>query len=176
MIWAGFRRYNSFGFFIMNNLSRGHEMSYGAARYEQIVAKLEAAGHRITPQRLCIVEALLASDRHPSAEEIFAQVRLISPTTSLATIYKTLDTLKSLGEVLEVESWDNRTHFDGLRPSPHPHIVCTGCGRIDDIDLQGVSALQSEAERVSGFKVDEQRLEFYGRCLKCQETTAANMA
>jgi Fur family peroxide stress response transcriptional regulator len=155
----------------MTELHTSLEALDSTARFRQIVNKLEEAGHRITPQRLCIIEVLLASKKHPSAEEIFAHVRAISPTTSLATIYKTMDTLKSLGEVLELETRDNRVHFDGLRPIPHPHIICTNCGLIEDIDLPGASELNREAEHASGFDVDEHRLEFFGLCINCKSDT-----
>lgn len=159
----------------MTELHTSFEAVDSTARFKQIVAKLEAAGHRITPQRLCIVEVLLASKKHPSAEEIFAQVRATSPTTSLATIYKTMDTLKSLGEVLELEMRDNRVHFDGLRPIPHPHIICTSCGVIEDIDLPGARELNKEAERASGFVVHEHRLEFFGLCINCKSDTSQHV-
>jgi Fe2+ or Zn2+ uptake regulation protein len=79
------------------------------SRIVEMRQKLRDSGHRITPQRLCILEALLAANSHPSAEEIYAQVRLISPTTSLATVYKTLDTLRDIGEVMEMEVGDGPT-------------------------------------------------------------------
>ena len=130
--------------------------------------RLEDSGHRITPQRLCILEALLSSEGHPSAEQIYGRVRRVSPTTSLATIYKTLDTLQELGEVRELEFRGDRHHYDGMRPDAHPHVVCTGCGRIEDVDLTGLQTLQGDAARASGFQIAEQRLEFYGLCGSCQ--------
>jgi Fur family peroxide stress response transcriptional regulator len=138
------------------------------ARVADLTEKLTQIGHRLTPQRLYILEALVGAESHPTAEEIFAQVRRTCPTTSLATVYKTLDTLKEMGEVLELEFSDGSNHYDGLRPVAHPHVICEQCGRIEDVDVDGVSAMQAAAVRESGFQIRSHRIEFYGVCRGCQ--------
>jgi Fur family transcriptional regulator, peroxide stress response regulator len=65
----------------------------GRNRMETFAARCRAAGLAVTPQRLAIFRRLVATDRHPSAEELYATVRREMPTLSLATVYKTLDTL-----------------------------------------------------------------------------------
>jgi Fur family peroxide stress response transcriptional regulator len=140
-------------------------------RHERIQAlrhRLSRSGHRITPQRLCILEALINMNRHPTAEEIYGHVRKVSPTTSLATVYKTIDTLKALGEVQELEFGEGHYHYDGVDPTPHPHVICTQCGRIEDVHLPEVSALSAQATQVSGYAIVVQRLDFYGICVACQ--------
>ena len=130
--------------------------------------RLSDTGHRITPQRLCILETLVDCNRHPTAEDIFAQVRKVSPTTSLATVYKTIETLKEMGEVQELEFGDGRNHYDGVDPTPHPHVVCTCCGKIEDVTVAGVASLQSQAVEASGYQIVSQRVDFYGICQACQ--------
>jgi len=137
-------------------------------RITEVRQKLRDSGHRITPQRLCILEALLAANSHPSAEEIFAQVQRVSPTTSLATVYKTLDTLRDMGEVMEMEVGDGRFHYDGVHPQFHPHAICTRCGRITDIEIPGLTGLPEQAGEASGYEIHGQRVEFYGLCRECQ--------
>lgn len=131
--------------------------------------KLAHTGQRTTPQRLQILSALLAED-HPAAETVWERVRGTSPTTTLATVYKTLETLKKMGEVMEVETRDQRRHYDALHPEPHPHAVCSGCGRIDDVTLTGIGDLQSQAMQASGYQIQDHSLTFYGLCRTCQET------
>ena len=137
-------------------------------RIQALRHRLSGSGHRITPQRLCILEALIDMNRHPTAEEIYGHVRRVSPTTSLATVYKTINTLKALGEVQELEFGDGRSHYDGVDPIPHPHVICTQCGRIEDVYLPEVSALSTQATRASGYAIAVQRLDFYGICAACQ--------
>ncbi len=123
----------------------------------------------MTPQRLCILQALVQSNSHPSAEEIYAQVQNVWPMTSLATVYKTLETLRDIGEALEMQVGDGRRHYDGLRPCFHPHVVCTQCGRIEDVEIEGLSGLPMQARQASGYQIHAQRVEFYGLCRVCQQ-------
>ena len=62
-------------------------------RLEQMLAKLKGHDFRITPQRLAILEILSASKDHPSAEQIYEKVKTDFPTTSLATVYKTIESV-----------------------------------------------------------------------------------
>ena len=138
-------------------------------RVEEMRSKLAQSGHRITPQRLCILQALTESETHPSAEEIFTEVHRACPTTSLATIYKTLQTLKDMGEVIELEFSDGSNRYDGLRPRSHPHAVCTHCGKIVDVEMDGLNDFDKKAAALSGYEVVHYRIDFYGLCGDCQE-------
>ena len=71
-------------------------------RFEIITRKLRDHGHKITPQRLAIAEILAKSENHPSVENIHIQVKKNFPTMSLATVYRNIVLIKSLGEVLEL--------------------------------------------------------------------------
>jgi Fur family peroxide stress response transcriptional regulator len=137
-------------------------------RAAELLDRLARDGYRRTPQRFYIVEALVGDASHPTAEEIFARVRQACPTTSLATVYKTLETLKAMGEVLELEFSDGSNRYDGLRPVAHPHVVCERCGKIEDVEVDGVPAMQTEATHSSGYQIQSHRIEFYGLCRSCQ--------
>jgi Fur family peroxide stress response transcriptional regulator len=136
-------------------------------RLDSLVGKLKAAGYRITPQRLAILKTLLESDQHPSVEDIFRQVQRDFPTTSLATVYNTVERLKSLGEILELPS-SGASRYDGRKPEPHPHLICTVCGCIHDLDIDLGATTQAVAQE-HGYADVTHRLEFYGICPRCQE-------
>ena len=104
-------------------------MASRQARIAELTRKLAEQGYRITPQRLAVMGALVDAPNHPSAEDLFARVRETCPTTSLATVYKTLDTLKEIGEVLELEFRDGSNRYDGVRPQPLRFAAPTGSAR-----------------------------------------------
>jgi Fur family peroxide stress response transcriptional regulator len=135
-------------------------------RLDDLVARLRSAGHRITPQRLAIIKTLVDSGEHPSVEQIYRRVRKDFPTTSLATVYNTLERLKEMGEVLELPS-SGGSRYDGLNPHPHPHLRCTVCGAIEDLDVDLGPAAQEVAAR-RGYADVHHRLELYGVCPRCQ--------
>lgn len=138
-------------------------------RLQQVLAKLKKRKFRITPQRLAVLEALVASDRHPSVEQVYSQVKGRFPTTSLATVYKTVALLKEMNEVLELGFSDAGNRYDALKPYPHPHVICTRCGRILDPEVSGLEALTEEMSRKTGFTIISHRLDFYGVCPECRE-------
>ena len=143
-------------------------------RLDDLLAKLRSAGHRITPQRLAIINILIDSAEHPSVEQIYRQVRNDFPTTSLATVYNTLERLKEMGEVLELP-FSGGSRYDGRNPRPHPHLLCTVCGAIEDLDIDLGPAAEKVAAR-SGYADVNHRLEFYGVCPRCQEKRPIGIA
>jgi len=138
-------------------------------RTEMILDKLKEKGHRITPQRLVILRTLVESQNHPSVEDIFAKVRVHFPTTSLATVYKTISVIKELGEVLELEFSSGHNRYDGHKPYPHPHLLCVKCKRIVDPELSSLAHLTRELVSDTGYRILSHRLDFYGICPKCQK-------
>ncbi|HZO86860.1 MAG TPA: Fur family transcriptional regulator [Chthonomonadaceae bacterium] len=138
------------------------------ARIQDFARKLAAHGYRLTHQRLCILEALLTADNHPTAGEIYTRVRQLCPRTSLGTIYRTLETFKEIGEVRELQFRDGSNRYDGIHPRAHPHVICTHCGHIEDLTLENLYALEAQASQASGYQIRDSRVEFYGLCKNCQ--------
>jgi len=132
------------------------------------MSRLHERGYRLTPQRLALLRLLAASESHPSAAQLYDQLRQQFPTTSLATVYKTLNMLDDMGEVLELSFGSDEHRYDGNRPSPHPHLICIRCRRIVDTDAQLGDNLAAEVAHTSGFRVVSHRHDFYGLCPECQ--------
>ncbi len=139
------------------------------SRLEQMVEALRKTGHRITPQRLAILEVLAENHGHPSVEKIFEQLRNRFPTMSVATVYKTVSILKEIKQVLELGFPDGSNRYDGNKPYPHPHVVCTKCRTIFDPELDIIVDLTLEVARQTGFSITAHRLDFFGLCANCQE-------
>jgi len=137
-------------------------------RIDQMLSKLKDHHSRITPQRLAVLKVLAASEGHPSVEQIYEQVKRRFPTTSLATIYKTVTLLKELNEVLELGFPEGSNRYDGHRPYPHPHLICTKCKKIIDPDLSSLEDLAKEVTKETGFQITTHRVDFFGLCRECQ--------
>ena len=142
-------------------------MADPSKRFESIIRKLKDSGHRITPQRLAIVGILAKSEDHPSVENIHNQIKKDFPTMSLATVYKNIEVIKSLGEVLELGFPDGSNRYDGNKPNPHPHLICIQCKKILDPDLDSLDEMQKEVALESNFKILYHRLDFFGICSNC---------
>lgn len=139
------------------------------SRTESMLRKLREMGYRITPQRLAILKILAESKGHPGAEEIHAQVKIDFPTTTIATVYKTLAVLKSIGEVLELEFSGDYNRYDGKKPGPHPHLICIKCKGIVDPELASLVEMTAKLSSQTGYRLIGHRLDFYGICPECQQ-------
>lgn len=136
-------------------------------RSETIIRKLRDNGHKITPQRLAIVEILAESEGHPSIENIHVRIKKDFPTMSLATVYRNVLLIKSFGEVLELGFPDGSNRYDGKKPDPHPHVICIKCKKIVDPDLGSLDEMEKEVALETDFKILNHRLDFFGICGNC---------
>jgi Fur family peroxide stress response transcriptional regulator len=136
-------------------------------RFEAIILKLRENGHKITPQRMAIVKILANSEGHPSVETIHVLIKKDFPTMSLATVYRNILLIKSLGEALELGFPDGSNRYDGYRPYPHPHVICIKCKKIVDADLNSLDEMKKEVALETNFKILNHRLDFFGVCSNC---------
>lgn len=143
------------------------------ARFQQLVASLKARDYRVTPQRVALLRLIASSEGHPSASDLYERIKAQFPTTSPATVYKTLNLLKELGEVLELGFSNDDNRYDGSRPYPHPHLICLGCRKIMDPEVSLVHDLAQEVADLTGFEVVSHRLDFYGLCPQCRQSRPA---
>ncbi|HHT9158491.1 MAG TPA: Fur family transcriptional regulator [Candidatus Brocadiaceae bacterium] len=133
---------------------------------EKLTKTLRNHGMKITPQRLMIFKILENNTSHPSAEQVFKRVKKIYPTVSFTTIYKTLETLRDLGEVQELIIDEDRKHYDP-NTDTHHHVICSNCKKILDVfeDFSQHVKLPDTLKKdytVSGFQIS-----FHGICKDC---------
>jgi len=149
------------------------------ARYEYLLQRLRRCGFRLTPQRMAVLRTVAEDISHPTVEQVYDRVRADYPTTSLATIYKTIDMLKGIGEVLELSVGESH-RYDGRDPRPHPHLICEICGVITDLKIDehigSTDFLRSLAIGIAamcGYHGVIPQLEFRGRCPTCEASVHA---
>lgn len=132
---------------------------------ENIIKRLKKKGVVLTPQRLAVANFLDGNFTYPSVEEIYTKLKKIYPTISLATIYNSLEALKTAGEIQELTIRRDKVCFDP-DPSPHHHFYCNKCKKVLDIKISCNTAANGY---VFGNKIDEVQAYFYGTCKDCLE-------
>jgi Fur family peroxide stress response transcriptional regulator len=130
-----------------------------------------AHGLSVTTQRLAIFEALASSREHPTAEQLHRAVQRRIPTLSLATVYKSLEALKAIGAVSDVNPLHAQGRYEAALPGtgagrPHHHLVCTGCGKVLDLFDSRFDALNVRDSQ--GFAIQAVRVQAEGLCPECQ--------
>lgn len=138
---------------------------------ERIVRKYRGKGFKLTPQRIAILKFLDGNTNHPTADDIYTEIKKKYPTVSFATVYNTVQALRDRGELLEITIDPERKHFDP-NPSAHHHIMCTGCGKIGDVFFDYSKSLGLPEEVTREFAVTGNHIDFYGVCSNCRAKTS----
>lgn len=121
---------------------------------------------RATSQRIEIMAAIVDEEGHPTAEEVWERARQSQPTLSLSTVYDTLARFVDIGVIDEVHAGEGATRYEFFH-APHVNLVCTECGDVEDVDVEGVEAVIERAAEGSQFDVHAQPLELEGVCTDC---------
>lgn len=124
-------------------------------------------------QREAIKQYLSGTTCHPTAEQVYQQVREDYPNISLGTVYRNLSLLTELGEIQKIPSQDGLDHFDA-RITPHAHIYCTRCHRIDDLPGELPDTLDKLAQQHYSGQIQGHSITFHGICKDCMNIKEGN--
>jgi Fur family ferric uptake transcriptional regulator len=130
--------------------------------------RLAAAGERITRQRLLVAEKLARAGRQLTADQLYGRLRRRDPRIGRATVFRTLETLVETGVARRLEQDGHVYAYVACQPEHHHHLACTSCGRVEEIDEAYVRPIAKRVAEDRGFAIDDARLDFYGRCARCQ--------
>ena len=121
---------------------------------------------RNTHQRQLVLDAVKARHDHPSADQIYLDVRALDPKISRGTVYRNLSVLVQQGEVLQVKL----PHMDRFEwhAERHYHLICQECGAVCDAPLSYDVQLDEKAAKETGFVINRHRIVFEGLCTECQ--------
>lgn len=121
--------------------------------------------HNFSSKRQAIYEMLMSRKDHPSAKEIYDDLKGDYPDLSLGTVYRNLALFKEEGTVNAVCSINGEERLDG-NTKPHTHLVCTKCGSITDFFEEELTVLPTIETK--GFLVERKFVTYYGLCAKCR--------
>ncbi len=138
---------------------------------ESLVDRIRDKGLRLTEQRRVLAELLDRAEQHLDAEAVYKLAREKDPSIHRATVYRTLNMLKSHGLVDELDLMHiaGDRHFYEVRPSVfHIHLVCNACGGVQEPGGRLWEDLKIKVSKETGFRAEIVRLEMGGRCSECQ--------
>ena len=144
---------------------------YSVQRLGEFVARCHKRGIAVTPQRLAVIEALLNSENHPSADEICAAVRRRHPHVSLATVHRILEQFCEVGEARKVTRLHDVARYDG-NIEPHHHVICVQCRRVHDVEIADLDNLVEGAASLGPFSLLRFSVEIEALCRDCQRRKA----
>ena len=135
---------------------------------ETWTAALDRAGHFVTEPRRRIAELLVERDEHFTADELVREAKNRRFAVGRATVFRALELFEQLGLVERLDL-PNGTHaYVVCEPSHHHHVVCTNCGRTENIGDLSIERIGDELSTRTGFSLDSHRIELYGLCPSCR--------
>jgi Fur family transcriptional regulator, peroxide stress response regulator len=148
-------------------VGRQWRKSYSVQRFGEFVARCRERRIPVTPQRLAVIRALLASEKHPSTDEIFAAVRRRHPHISYATVHRILEQFCEVGDARKVTLLHDVARYDG-NVEPHHHVLCIGCRRVNDVKIPDVDKLLAGTANLGPFSLLRCSVEIEALCRECQ--------
>ena len=139
----------------------------------QLVQTLKERGHRLTPQRQLILEAIEAAEGHVSAETVHARVAAQFPQVNISTVYRTLELLQNLGLVTHTHFDDGIALYHLAEDSHHQHMICRQCGQEREIDVDELGPLDRHLRDRYGFRADLAHFAIIGTCASCYAAAQA---
>jgi Fur family ferric uptake transcriptional regulator len=132
---------------------------------------LRRQGHRMTPQRLMVLEVIERSGKHLTAEEVHAAVLPQQPYVNIATVYRTLQWLQEVGLVAPIAVGSGPLRYEYVSGALHHHLICQECGHEQEIGDDILDALKTQLLEHYGFAAQLSHLGLPGRCAACRATS-----
>lgn len=129
----------------------------------EAAAALAALGPSSTAPRRAILEVMLGSSRLQTPDELLGEVRKLAPSTSLATVYRTLERLEAAGRLKRATLASGAVGYGYCATGHHEHAICLRCGKLEPIR----PCLVTDWPVLPGLKVESHVLDLYGVCERC---------
>jgi Fur family ferric uptake transcriptional regulator len=131
-------------------------------------ARLRESGHRLTPQRELVLQAV-ESLGHATPDEVYAEVRTRSAASNLSTVYRTLELLDELGLIHHAHLTDRAPTYHSARGHEHSHLVCRGCRAVISVEATDMERALGQLASGHAFTPDYGHLTVFGTCANCAE-------
>jgi Fur family peroxide stress response transcriptional regulator len=138
-------------------------------RVSEFIDRSKELGLKVTPQRIAIYRELAGTDQHPSTETIYKKIQDYYPNISLTTVYRTLETFEKLGLISVVNVLYNAARYDA-NLTPHNHVVCTECKKIEDFYDESLSNLDVSDMTLNEYSIKGYSILLNGVCKDCRES------
>jgi Fur family ferric uptake transcriptional regulator len=133
----------------------------------QLAEMLRERGLRMTPQRQLILDAIESLEGHISAEAVHSRITEHFPQINISTVYRTLDLLEEMELVRHTHFDDGVAQYHLAETELHQHLICRGCGREQELDVEILRPLGDLLDKQYGFQLDLAHFALIGRCASC---------
>lgn len=133
-------------------------------RVQEAESALRSAGLKATSERTSLLMALASSPKPASSKDLLESVTGMDRTT----VYRNLEAFVRAGLARKIDVGHRHAHFEASSGEEHHHLICTSCGKIEDVLLCPDPAATKELLSKSSFSaIASHSLEFRGTCKAC---------
>ncbi len=147
----------------MNNSNQEFLME----KMRKMEVNCRARGLSLTHQRRSLLEDLIRREDHPTADQLFDNLKEQLKGLSRTTVYRILETFVQAGLVVKISSPQAKARFDA-NTCRHHHFCCVQCGEVTDLVVSGFDLPDLPENHPSGFILYDYAITFSGLCLRCQ--------
>jgi len=140
---------------------------------QPLVTALDRAGYRLTEPRRAVADLITQRDGHFTAADLIDEARDRRLGIGRATIFRALELFTELNVLERLDLPTGEHAYVPCEPAHHHHVVCSRCGRTTEAEDHGLQAMVDEVAHHTGYRIDDHRLELYGLCPTCQDSTTA---
>jgi Fur family transcriptional regulator, ferric uptake regulator len=159
-----------------HRVSTGERINVGEPA-GHLQSELKARGIRLTKQRRVVVQVMETASRHMDAGEILDVAQKIDSNITRVTVYRTLELLKKLGLIDELDLLHLRGHrhfYESHGPRDHIHVACIHCGKVREFESDLYEELKQQISRDCEIEISVTRTEVGGTCNDCKKKSRAS--
>lgn len=132
------------------------------------VRGIDLMGMKKTPTRVAVLSLFHKTSQPLDADTICSLLEGKGIKSDRVTVYRTLNKLTDYSVLKRVEFGEGKFRFELASLPHHHHLICTNCGKIDDINECGVEEIEQKLQKRTGFLIQQHNAEFFGLCASCQ--------
>lgn len=135
----------------------------------RVSEQLNNVGLKATTPRLKVLQVFHGHERrHLTAEDVHRRMMEINADVGLATVYRVLGQLTDVGILSRHVFESGKAIYEIQQDQHHDHLICLGCGRVDEFFDDVIEARQREIAHTSGYALAQHQLALYGYCPGCR--------
>lgn len=136
-------------------------------KQDELQAFCREKGLPLTVQRRVVMDALAGRTDHPSADQLYEQVKEAVKGISRTTVYRVIEVLVDNGIIRKVGSHEAKARFDA-NAARHHHIECMSCGAVADVAPDASHEIELPDLEALDFEVTDYTILFQGTCGQCR--------
>jgi len=130
---------------------------------------LKTAGLLHSKRRELVLDVFLATEKHPTIDDLYDLARKKDPRIGLATVYRAMKVICDSGLARETDFGDGVRRFEhDYRHQHHDHLVCVQCGRVIEVVSTKIEDLQDKLAAEHDFTPTTHKMQIFGTCRKCR--------